>query len=360
VRTMRRRAAVLAAAGLVASGLVAAGLVASVGVGSASAAAHPAVMTKTRWQAAIARVQGPGIGCYRASYPALRWHAVRCGSTRLIPLAPARRAVSARHAAPTVVGNHHDYSAKVGGLISRATGTFKDVSRGITERGGAGSPGASKPNIFSLQLNSQFFAGSPACSGSSHPARCRAWQQFVYDDGLPAPQFYIQYWLLGHGPNCPPGWDKFPPDCYRDSAQVLDLPSRITARELATVRLSASAKAGGKDEESLSTGSGHAYLVTANDSVVDLARFWNTTEWGVFGGGGGQEAYFGPGTTLQAQTALTDTGSRAPVCVREGFTEETNNLKLAATPALGRKASPTMASRQTNGTSGTASCVTAS
>jgi hypothetical protein len=257
---------------------------------------------------------------------------------------------------PAVVGNHHDYSARVPGLISKATGTFKDVSPGITEKGGAASPGASKPNIFSLQLNSQYFSGSPACSGSSHPARCRAWQQFVYDDGVVGPQLYIQYWLLDHGPKCPSGWSSFPPDCYRDSASILKLPSRLTARDLATVRLSASATARGRDEESLSVGSGQAYLVTARDSVVDLAKFWNTTEWGVFGGGGGQEAYFGEDTTLEAQTALTGTSSSAPACVREGFTAETNNLKLAATPALGRRSSPTMASRQTNGTTGTASC----
>ena len=31
-------------------------------------------------------------------------------------------------------------------------------------------------------------------------------------------------------------------------------------------------------------------------------------EWGVYGDGGG-EAYFGPNTTLQAQTALTSTSS---------------------------------------------------
>ena len=43
-----------------------------------------------------------------------------------------------------------------------------------------------------------------------------------------------------------------------------------------------------------------------------------------------------------------------------GHTAETNNLKLAHTPALGSEPSPTMASKQTNGTSGTASCAVAS
>ena len=79
----------------------------------------------------------------------------------------------------------------------------------------------------------------------------------------------------------------------------------------------------------------------------------------MFGDGGGSEAIFGSNTTLEAQTALTATSKSAPACVKEGFTAETNNLKLAHTPALGSEPSPTLASKQTNGTSGTASCAVA-
>jgi len=57
---------------------------------------------------------------------------------------------------------------------------------------------------------------------------------------------------------------------------------------------------------------------------------------------------------------LTATSPSAPTCVKEGFTAETNNLKLAKTTALGSEPSPTLASKQTNGTSGTASCAVAS
>jgi hypothetical protein len=90
--------------------------------------------------------------------------------------------------------------------------------------------------------------------------------------------------------------------------------------------------------------------------MVDLAPHWNTTEWDVFGDAGGGEAYFGSANTLEAQTALKGTSPAAPKCVKEGFTGETNNLKLASTPALGSEPSPTMASRQTDGSAGTASC----
>jgi hypothetical protein len=135
--------------------------------------------------------------------------------------------------------------------------------------------------------------------------------------------------------------------------------SALTAKQLATVNLSGSAASGGNDAVSLSVGSGRATTVTGKDTVVDLAAHWNTTEWGVFGDGGGSAANFGAGTTLEAQTALTSTSSSAPSCVKEGFTGETNNLNLAATPALGSESSPTMASKQTNGTTGTASCASA-
>jgi hypothetical protein len=43
-----------------------------------------------------------------------------------------------------------------------------------------------------------------------------------------------------------------------------------------------------------------------------------------------------------------------------GTTGETNNLDLTKTPALGTEPSPTMASKQTNGTAKKATCAVAS
>jgi hypothetical protein len=54
----------------------------------------------------------------------------------------------------------------VPGLIFQATGTFQNVSSGIIEQGQVGGSGPEVANSFSLQLNTQFFSGSPACSGS--------------------------------------------------------------------------------------------------------------------------------------------------------------------------------------------------
>ena len=330
---------------------------------SAQAAAGPAATTaaaaaKAHWQAAIAQVPERGAGCYQASYPSLSWHAVACVAAPKIRLVPALSGKSAAHPGPATVGDGTDYSAVVSGLISKATGTFTNVSSNISEKGAVDGEGSRVSNSFSLQLNSQFFSGSPACSGSSDSADCQAWQQFVYTyNGGGTGDLFMQYWLIDYNAACPSGWDSYSEDCYTNS-NAIEV-SSITAAELASVSLGASAVSGGNDTVSLSVGSGQASSVNGSDSVVDLASYWNTTEWGVFGDGGGSAADFGSSNTLEPVTTLTATSSAAPSCVEEGFTGETNNLKLAATAALGSESSPTMASEQTDGSAGTASCATA-
>ena len=314
---------------------------------SASAGASP-VKTKSQWQAAMAQVPAPGRGCYNASYPKLQWHAVTCVTARNWRLAPS------------TVGNGVDYSAQVSGTLTRATGTFKDVSSGISEKGQVDATGPKIANALTLQLNTEFFSGSPACSGSSDPANCLAWQQFVYayDGCTNVNCIFMQYWLIDYDATCPAGWFTFSgasfTDCYTNSNAAAV--STVTAKDLGSVSFYGSAAKGGKDNVSLSVGSGTATLVSGPDSMVDLAPHWNTTEWGVFGDAGGGEAFFGTANTLQAQTALKGTSPAAPTCVKEGFTGETNNLKLAHTPTLGSESLPTMASRQTDGSAGTASC----
>jgi hypothetical protein len=323
-----------------------------------AATAGPAAAAATaQWQTSLARTPEQAAGCYQASYPSLSWHAVACVAAPKIPFAPALSHAAA-HTGPATVGDGTDYSAVVSGLISKSTGTFTNVSSGITEKGAVDGSGSQVSNSFSLQLNSQFFTGSPACAGSSAPSGCQAWQQFVYTfNGGSTGEVFMQYWLINYNASCPSGWYTYSEDCYTNSSATEV--SAVTAKQLATVELTASAVSGGNDAVSLSIGSGTAVTVTGKDTKVDLATYWNTAEWGVFGDGGGSAANFGSGSTLEAQTALTDTASGAPSCVEEGFTGETNNLKLTSTPALGTESSPTMGTEQTNGTSGTASCAVA-
>jgi hypothetical protein len=345
---------------------------ASISAGSASAALQSLVSTTAQWQAGIAHIREPGTGCYRASYPTLRWHATRCVTGRAVRLVPRPTPRSARDGGPALIGgNGRDYSAYVSGLISQATGTFRDVSSNITEKGYPPFPRHTPltANAFSLQLNSQFFSGSPACSEGS--SSCQAWQQFVYayngcktTSGTIVSCIYMQYWLTNYDATCPSHWT---PVTYTSGAIYCVLNSNLlkvsalTASQLATVQLTGSAASGGSDGVALSIGSGQAASVSNSDSVVDLASHWNTTEWGVYGDGNSSEASFGANTTLEAVTTLTTTSGSQPNCMKlkPSFTAETNNLNLASTPALGSEPSPTMASTQTNSTGGTASCAVA-
>jgi hypothetical protein len=95
------------------------------------------------------------------------------------------------------------------------------------------------------------------------------------------------------------------------------------------------------------------------DSVIDLAPNWTTTEFGVYGDGDGSEATFSKKATIEAVTTLTSSSLAAPQCVNEGFTGETNNLKLTSTPAIGAATTPTIASEQTNGKVTSATCASA-
>lgn len=335
-------------------GALAAVALATMGVsgGSALAATHPVVKTKAEWRAAISKVKQPGAGCFHASYPVLKWQSVKCVTAPRIPLVPGPAAHAVRRGGPQIVGDGTDLSAVVTGKISKAVGTFTGVSADITEKGGQTS------NSFSLQINSQFISGDSACSRAATPTACQAWQQFVYTFGNSRNgEIFMQYWLINFDATCPSGWMAFQSDCFTNSNAATV--STVTAAQLASVNLTGSAAIGGLDSVSESVGTGRVTSVTNADTKINLASFWNTTEWGVFGNGGGSEANFGAGTTLSAQTVLTATSSAAPTCVAEGFTGETNNLKLTSTPALGTESSPTMSSRQTNGTSGTAGCAVA-
>ncbi len=318
-------------------------------------------LTTKGWQATIAHLSLPSAGCFTASYPSLEWHATRCKVAPHVLFEPAMGTLSgpAKGSTPNAVGDDNDYSARVAGQITQATGSFADVSSNITEKGQYGHSGPQYANTFSLQLNTQFFA-TPTCSGASDPSSCRGWQQFVYDSH--SNTVYMQYWLLNYGATCPSKWaspSSSSPDCVRNS-KALTLPGgTIAASELASVRLSGIAVSTGVepgyDAAELSHGS-QAIGISNSDSVLDLAGRWNTTEFGVFGDGGGGEANFGANTTLEAQTTLLSNSRSAPTCVLGGTTVETNNLDLTSTPAIGTVGLPTMASKQTNGGTQPKSC----
>ncbi len=256
-------------------------------------------------------------------------------------------------AAPKAVGNGTDYSAKVSGTISEATGVFDNVSSGITEAGQVNHKGPDIANTFTLQMNSQFFS-SPACSKSSDPGKCQGWQQFVYETSTNT--VFMQYWLLNYAAKCPSGWFTSGSSCYTNSPASTYAGGHLTAADLASAALGAEAVGGGNDQVSLSAGSGKATLVAKSDSMLDLAKKWDTAEFGVYGDGGAGEAKFGKDTSLESQTSLEGSSDKAPACAKEGFTGETNNLTLTDTPKIGAQGQPTIVSAQTNGSTKAESC----
>jgi hypothetical protein len=325
------------------------------GASSAFAADPSSGLTTTGWQQALAQPPGLGRGCYQASYPSLQWQATACNAAPAMPLEPVAVSTPASAAPTLTVGNGTDYSAQVTGTISSATGSFADVSPGITETGQVGGRGAQIANTFSLQLNTEFFS-TPACSGSTDPSKCQGWQQFVYLTNVN--EVFMQYWLINYDNTCPSDWFSYEDDCYTNSPASVLSDGPITAADLTTTTLTGSASASGKDEVTLSFG-GQAVSVTNPGSVLDLAPQWNTTEFDIFGDGGGGEAYFGANTTLEAQTTLSSSSESAPTCVEEGFTAETNNLSLTHTPTIATQVLPTMVSEQTDTSPTTPSCATA-
>ena len=107
--------------------------------------------------------------------------------------------------------------------------------------------GSKVANSFSLQLNSEFFSGSPACSRSSDPSDCPAWQQFVYAyDGWTAaltvsscrPADRLQRQL-----SLPAGTPTPPTATPTSAAEV----TSVTAKHFASVSFYGSAATGGND-----------------------------------------------------------------------------------------------------------------
>jgi ABC-type phosphate transport system substrate-binding protein len=257
------------------------------------------------------------------------------------------------------VGNGVDYSAEVSsGNLSSVVGSFSSITPGATEAGQQNGTGPQVANTFSLQLNAKPFT-SPTCSGSSAPASCQGWQQFIYSTTTNT--VFMQYWLLYYNAACPAGWTTYSVGgatfCYKDSPHVALTGGAVTAANLPSTSLTGTAGSGGNDSATLVTGAGSATSVGAA-TVLGLSGAWTGVEWGVYGDCCGTSANFSAGTTLKVQTVTHNGTTMAPACVFEGFTGETNNLNLAATPALTMGASPTMVSNQTTA-AGTPSCASA-
>lgn len=344
------------AAAVVAAVVTTAFVVPSASAGSSST---PAPLTAQAWHNDIAQLATPGKGCYTASYPTLTWRSVTCttapnlrftpsagaqgtgGAATRVHVPAGRGGTSAR---PDQVGNGVDYSARVTGLLTGATGSFPTVS-GVTSETGGGVA-----NSYSLQLNSAPFT-SPVCAGRG--ASCQGWEQFILSNpGSSAGSIFIQFWILNYDATCPAGWFTYGGDCYRNGPAV-GVPSQpITSLG----HLSLTGSVTSTSDTTVLTTATTSYSVVAPDSVLTLSAQWNTVEFMIGGDGGGSQAVFNAGSTIIVQTATHNGTTNAPTCIEEGFTGETNNLNLVSTPAFPPGPSPAIHSQQSNILTTTPSC----
>ena len=300
------------------------------GAVSPPAAPPPTAHIVKSWRAGMAHVPLPRKGCFTAAYPSAEWQEIPCRTAPQLPYPPV-------HGHPPLsdtVGNGTDASAQVAGTLSEAVGSFDSVT-GVTSESGYenGSPPL-VANIFSLQLNSNFFTSS-ACSGATNPSNCKGWQQFVYSNtyGLA----YIQYWLINYNATCPSGWIGYSNDCYTNSNAVA-VPVQ-TISNLANLSLTGQAVSGGMDTLTVSTGT-HVYSQQNQDSVLGLAQGWGTAEFNIFGDCCGTQATFNSGATLVVRTSVDNGTPNAPSCSGSGTTGETNNLSFVATSTPAQESLP--------------------
>lgn len=308
---------------------------------SQSSSSQPNVKELKSWRSSIMHIPRPKNGCFTAKYPKTEWREIPCIKA---PIRPYRPSHGQR---PFTVGNGNDVTAEVAsGHISEAIGSFDSVTGVVNEYGVNPDNNAFTTNIFSLQLNSNFFLNTPACNGVTN---CQGWAQFVYSNTSGVA--FIQYWLIGYGPTCPTsggpagtGWISFSNDCYGNSHAVMVTGSPpLNISQLGQMSVTGQAAVGGNDTLTMYV-NGTAYSTSDLDSVVSLANYWQNAEFNIFGDGNGSAATFNNGSqevaSLKVRTAVNSGSSSAPSCLAAGYTAETNNLYFGAYVANAAGASP--------------------
>jgi hypothetical protein len=299
------------------------------------------------WRASMARIPMPKKGCFTAEYPKTEWIEVPCG-----PPSRHTNQPTGGKRPNTVGGGSGDYSAQSAGLISSAVGSFMSVNGASSVSGPPANGGAVANNVFMFQINTQFFNNPPACSGGA--AGCQGWQQFLYSQTQGPPPgggqqsvvpgstavVFMEYWLIGYGPNCPPGqplpgltWssDGFG-NCVFNGPSTYVPPQTVNDLQGLVMTAASTGGATGTDTITLATASGNL-VAQGQDSVLNLAQFWNTAEFNVFGDCCSTQTSFSNPTTLVIKTSINDGTTNAPTCGTSSYTAETNNLTMATTVA---------------------------
>jgi len=278
------------------------------------------IKARRDWHESMKHVPPPKKGCFQASYPDKQWKEVRCVTPPPYPGMP-------RHGPrPGTVGNGNDVSAEAPtGLISSATGSFT-VSGVTSESSPINNTGSPVANAYMLQINTNFFQGSAACTGGA--AGCQAWEQFFFTNDGSNGAIYMQYWLIGYG-TCPTGqsWSQAGSNCYKNSVGAKPVPNQPITN-LGNLEMTGDLSTTG-DTLYFSTGATSADMhMVAGDNIVGAAAHWQIAEFNIFGLFGGSQASFNNGAAITPRTQIIYGGTNPPTCTSQGFTAETNNLNF--------------------------------
>jgi len=299
----------------------------------------PADPDREAWQMTMLNIPRPQETCSTATYPEQQWREVPCE-------APPDRPVTLRDGVrPDIVGGGGPGSdlllATTNGAIAEGEGSFDKVT-GVTSE-----TGNRVRNSFSLQLNTNIFQ-TKSCGSAKD---CYGWVQFVYDSF--AHTAFVQYWLLFYGDSCPAGWTSDGGNdgsCFRNSHAV-STPA-VTIAELQQTKLYGYIGGyfgnPGDDLVTLQIGD-KFYTEASGDPIQGAVKGWSQMEFNVFGDGGGLEAVFNPGSTIQVrESMILGTGTEFE-CSGFGSTGETNSLTLSAkTPLVAAVGPPSLVFIESN------------
>jgi hypothetical protein len=270
-------------------------------------------------------------GCFTASYPSVEWQEVPCAPPPSHPF--------------NIGGSpQSDWTATNSNVtrpLTGAVGSFDSIT-GVSSITGRLGNNPVADDIFSLQINTNFFISTTNCKSAPSPApQCLGWQQFIFSNAHASTStqsgVLMEYFMYNYAGQCPPGWQPYAVGNGCTAFSLTTPTTKQTAADLWRLRLWGQTD-GTYDRVMLTncpTISNCEAHLSGYDSVLGLASGWQQAEFNVFGDGGlSPVASFNGGSTLVVRVALDEGWKPEPSCQLKSFTAESNNLDLVAPPKV--------------------------